>query len=115
MHLGQFSCGCLGLTLAAAVACGGGGDPNAADHDMNAMGGHEMTAPTEATPVDGTILGGGTATEVHPGDAGSPHVNTDTMYVLYIRSFSRCDSREYRQMCRIRPKAEAAIAIRIST
>jgi hypothetical protein len=77
MHLGQFSCGCLGLTLAAAVACGGGGDPNAADHDMNAMGGHEMTAPTEATPVDGTILGGGTATEVHPGDAGSPHVKVN--------------------------------------
>jgi len=30
------------------------------------------------------------------------------MYVLYIRSFSRCDSRESRQMCRSRPKAEAA-------
>jgi hypothetical protein len=38
----------------------------------------------------------------------NPHVNTDTMYVLYIRSFSRCDSRESRQMCRSRPKAECA-------
>ena len=37
------------------------------------------------------------------------------MYVLYTRSFSRRDSRESAQMCRSRPKAEAAIAIRIST
>ena len=51
-------------TFALVAACGGGGETHDEMADMESM------AKTFS-------LGGGTATEVHPGDAGSPHVKVD--------------------------------------
>jgi len=61
-------------SVALVVACGG------AEQVHDAMG--EAEPMTEAAPAaepmgDTFSLGGGTATEVHPGDAGSPHVKVD--------------------------------------
>ena len=73
MDLRTLSSLSLALTLAGAVACGGGGgDSDPAGHDMTA----EIPAP-EPGGADAAMLGGGTATQVHPGDAGSPHVKVD--------------------------------------
>ena len=62
--------GSLMVGVGLVVACGGGmvEEPVA-----------EPVAETEPVPEPGSgtfALGGGTATEVHPGDAGSPHVMT---------------------------------------
>ena len=79
MHVRKLSGGILGLMLAGAVACGGGGggDQDAADHGMDATGEHDLTAAAETAAGDSAVLGGGTATEVHPGDEGSTHVKVD--------------------------------------
>ena len=68
----------LNLTLfasfALAVACGGGGE----SHDAMPEGEPMTKAEPAADPTADTFpLGGGMATEVHPGDAGSPHVKVD--------------------------------------
>ena len=64
----------LFATFALAVACGGGEEGHDAMREGEPMAGAEPAAEptTETFP-----LGGGTATEVHPGDAGSPHVKVD--------------------------------------
>ena len=36
-----------------------------------------MAAPAEVPAAESGMLGGGTMTAVHPGDAGSPHVKVD--------------------------------------
>ena len=51
-------------TFALVAACGGGGETHDEMADMESM-------------AETFSLGGGTATEVHPGDAGSPHVKVD--------------------------------------
>ena len=51
-------------TFALVAACGGGGETYDEMADMESM-------------AETFSLGGGTATEVHPGDAGSPHVKVD--------------------------------------
>lgn len=66
---------CLVALLATAtfVACGGGQTEDPAPEDMGSMTDAPSAEPTEAT----FPLGGGTATEVHAGQAGSPHVKVD--------------------------------------
>ena len=56
------------------VACGGGEER----HDAMPEGAPMAAAEPAAEPTAAAFpLGGGTATEVHPGDAGSPHVKVD--------------------------------------
>ena len=64
------------LTCALVVACGGGGmseEPAGAPMAATEAAPEATTARTDQT----MMLGGGTATEVHPGQAGSPHVQVD--------------------------------------
>ena len=72
MDRGSFRWVLLGV-CALAVACGGG--------SMAEEPAAEPMAEAEPTPAEATaqtmMLGGGTATEVHPGQAGSPHVKVD--------------------------------------
>lgn len=68
----------LSLTLfanfALAVACGGGEE----SHDVMPEGEPMTEAEPAAEPTADTFsLGGGIATEVHPGSGGSPHVTVD--------------------------------------
>lgn len=61
-------------SFAVVVACGGGGE------EMSHEPASEPMAESEPAPepVAATFaLGGGTTMEVHPGQAGSPHVKTD--------------------------------------
>tara|TARA_Y100000588_G_C14211326_1_gene906810 strand:+ start:1084 stop:1719 length:636 start_codon:yes stop_codon:yes gene_type:complete len=64
-------------TLVILLACGGGG--------MAEEASPEPVAEAETTPVEEqssstpAMLGGGKATEVHPGNGGSPHVKVDWM------------------------------------
>lgn len=65
--LGLFSL----VATVALVACGGGEMAEEAAHE-------EMVEEAPIEPVVETFpLGGGTATEVHPGQAGSPHVQVE--------------------------------------
>ena len=61
------------LTAATLVACGAGETPEEPAHDMASMTDEPSAEPAAAT----FPLGGGTATEIHPGQAGSPHVKVD--------------------------------------
>ena len=64
----------LFASFALALACGGGKER----HDAMPEGEPMANAEPAAEPTAETFsLGGGTATEVHPGDAGSPHVKVD--------------------------------------
>jgi hypothetical protein len=64
----------LFASFALAVACGGGED----SPDATLEGEPMATAEPPAEPrAEAFSLGGGTATEVHPGEAGSPHVKVD--------------------------------------
>ena len=61
-------------SFALLVACGGGEETNDAMPEAEPM----VEAEPGAEPMAETFsLGGGTATEVHPGGAGSPHVKVD--------------------------------------
>ena len=67
-------CVTLFATLALVGACSGGGE----SHDAMSETAPMAEAEPAAEPMANTFpLGGGTATEVHSGDAGSPHVRTD--------------------------------------
>ena len=64
----------LFASVTLAVACGGGEER----HDAMPEGAPMAEAEPAAEPTAAVFpLGGGTATEVHPGDAGSPHVKVD--------------------------------------
>ena len=60
-------------TFVAAGACGGGGE------HMPAEPAEEPMTQDSAAKASEFPLGGGTATEVHPGAGGSPHVAVDWM------------------------------------
>jgi len=68
-----FLIGSAGFAFVA--ACGGGEDMS---HDTDTDADAITDAEPAPEPVAATFdLGGGTAMEVHPGQAGSPHVKTD--------------------------------------
>ncbi len=65
-------CSLLAASLIAAAACGSGAEPGAGAPES---AGSAPAAPAPAEPQQ--TLGGGRATQIHPGDAGSPHVKVD--------------------------------------
>lgn len=74
MYLKHALCVTLCVSFAMAMACGGG------EESLDAMPEGEPIAEVEPAtePMAETFpLGGGAATEVHPGNAGSPHVKVD--------------------------------------
>ncbi len=64
----------IGSASFAVVAACGGGEEMSNEPDAEPMAEAEPAPEPEAASFD---LGGGTAMEVHPGQAGSPHVKTD--------------------------------------
>ena len=64
----------LGSASFAVVAACGGGEEMSDEPDAEPMAEAEPAPEPEAASFD---LGGGMAMEVHPGQAGSPHVKTD--------------------------------------
>jgi len=71
MHLKTSFYIVLVSSFAVIVGCGGGEESHDAMADAEPMANAEPVPEPMAEPFD---LGGGTATEVHPGQAGSPHV-----------------------------------------
>ena len=64
-------------TLVILLACGGGG--MAEETSPEPVAEAETTPVEEQTSSTPAMLGGGKATEVHPGNGGSPHVKVDWM------------------------------------
>ena len=80
----------LFVSFALAVACGGEED----SHDTMPEGEPMAEAePTVGAMAETFSLGGGTATEVHPGEGGSPHVKVD--WVVNSASISITYGRPY--------------------
>ena len=74
MHLKNSLFVLLLATYSVAAACGGADDSHEAMAEPDPMG---DTEPTAEPVAESFSLGGGTAFEVHPGTAGSPHVKVD--------------------------------------